>query len=323
MTRHTTAAVLVASGFAVCVPGAGAQGQCIPYQLDKRLEAYVAQVPFEWTDADALITHTQHLTPDDDATKYRLLASAWTDINGVGGCSDRDYHGQPSALATGSGVLARRGDSDDSDLIFTAGHVLRHFQTHAQECNDAPGSVAVIFGFGNFSPDQWQLTCEPGTLNCWILVNKDDVYYCVQQWDGCNTTSCPFDTDWGVGRLDRSVKGRIPMPIKRNPLPLPGPDVTIVGHPNSIPMKVEQVQLPSPGPTGDYNATGHVLLHSSGSMVIDDVAGEVIGTVIAGNHQIDFACDPPPDADACYREDFAGPNGALAVPSYLAAPYIP
>ena len=112
------------------------------------------------------------------------------------------------------------------------------------------------------------------------------------------------------------------MPIKRSATPLPDTHVTIVGHPNSIPMKVERVQLPSPGPTGNYFSTGHVLFHSSGSMVIDEVTGEVIGTVRSGGHLVGVACDPPPDT-ICHREDFAGASGVEAVPSYLAAGYIP
>ena len=168
-------------------------------------------------------------------------------------------------------------------------------------------------------PNQWQLTCEPEGP-CYVIVNKSDVYFCVEQWDG----GYPPGPDWGVGRLDRKVVGRTPRPIQQ--LGSPAPNLTMIHHPNRIPMKVESVQLQSSG-SGYYVVGGHVLQNSSGSMVIDESTGEVVGSVhgpgAGGPHPIGEGCAPPPYESGCVREDFAVPGSVYLTAAYLAAAYVP
>jgi hypothetical protein len=325
MSHRTLAAFLVVSIFSVSVPRAGAQPcapNTIPYQVDVRDDPFETPVSFdEWTAADALIILSMHLTPEPDGTTYRMRVFPWDYIkygSYVPGCPDRDYHLQPASVGHGSGVLVGSGASDSSDRIFTAGHVLRNLQQpypYPPFCGPSQG-LAVVFGYGNFSPNQWVPTCDPfDPGNCWVIVNKSDVYFCVEQWD-----EFLQGKDWGVGRLDRKVRGRTPLRIHTD-VTAPNTSLMIIGHPNAIPMKLEQVQLQSWG-NDSFSSTGHILSHSSGSMVLDTITGEVIGTVTSGNPPIGLGCYSDPDV-ICYRENFALSGSVSGTAAYLAAPYIP
>jgi hypothetical protein len=160
------------------------------------------------------------------------------------------------------------------------------------------------------------MTCEPA--GCYVIVNKSDVYFCVEQWDNYPTE------DWGVGRLDRRVAGRAPLRI-HDVSTAPNQDLVIIGHPNRIPMKVEQVQLQTwgSGPSaGQFSSTGHILNHSSGSMVVDVGTKKVVGAVYSGNPPIGPGCLPA-DPASCYRENFASPGVAYGWAAYPGAAYIP
>jgi len=180
-------------------------------------------------------------------------------------------------------------------------------------------STAFVFGYGNFASGQWQAVCSgAGEENCWVIVNKSDVYYCVQQID------CPNGgaDDWAVVQLDRNVVGRTPLPIRRDNLPPSDPDLTIVGHPIRIPMKIEEdVQLLFSG-SGYYQVDANVISGNSGSMVVDDENGEVIGVVNGPGDAIGVGCEPA-EPDDCYRENFAALNLVYVTAAYLAKDYIP
>jgi hypothetical protein len=149
-----------------------------------------------------------------------------------------------------------------------------------------------------------------------VLVNKSDVYYCVEQWD-----NYPAE-DWGVGRLDRRVADRTPLPIKTTTT-APDSNLMIIGHPNQIPMKLEQVGLTGWG-NGAFSSTGHILNHSSGSMVLDITTGEVVATVTSGSPPIGVGCYlQNPSPEDCYREDFDAPGSVSGTAAYLAASHIP
>jgi len=144
----------------------------------------------------------------------------------------------------------------------------------------------------------------------------------MEQWDGwANPNPPPLAPDWGIARLDRKVAGRVPLQIKET-TSAPNTNLFIIGHPNSIPMKIEQVQLQTGSWSNGYFAsTGHILPHSSGSMVIDPISNEVVGTVYSGANTVGEGCSPafPP---FCTREDFASTGGVNETAAYLAKDYI-
>ena len=314
MSPRTVAVLLVASGFSLGVPRAGAQ-DCANYAIDPRVEPYALSDPslLPVAEASALVVarSTLHLQAEDPPT-YRMDVQPWTVIiPGGPGCSDRDYHGQPDPSAN-SGVLV------GEDLVLTAGHVI--VSNGACQAN-----ISVVFGFGNFSPNQWQVTCSPSSDNCWVTVPAEDVYNCIGAVVA-GQPGGPADDDWAVVTLDRDVTGRSPLPIRRavnDPPPVLTP-MWIVGHPNSVPIKMDAGTS-----DGAYNVDGvHILLNNSGSMAVSIAeasdAWEVVGIAVSGFIDVQVACDPPAGEAGCYRENFSNTNtSAILTPAYRAGAYIP
>jgi hypothetical protein len=201
--------------------------------------------------------------------------------------------------------------------LLTAGHLFPPIDPNGVPCEHQK----YVFGYGNFVPDQWQMTCDQDGTVCWVTVPQRDVYSCQSVILGGIAPGT--SGDWAVVTLDRRVPDRPPLRILRDPgqFPPPGAPVTIVGHPNRIPMKVEHVTVRNAGPSS-YGTTGHVLKGHSGGMAVDDGTGRVIGVVVTGGHAILPGCQPP--APACYREWFEDPAaGAWLTPAWLAKEYIP
>jgi V8-like Glu-specific endopeptidase len=305
-------ACLMAIGFAMAVPLARAQS-CINYQSDPRREAYDGGDPM-LTHADMLVVYAWALEPAPGHV-YHLTVAPWVTLyETLPACTPRDYHGQPRNPYGGSGVLV------GPDLLLT----VRHLINSVTACD----GLKFIFGYGNFSPNQWQMTCAPGSDQCWVTIPQADVYDCadVVLGDGAGD-------DWAVVRLDRDVAGGTPLEIRRDSTP-PAEDtkMTIVGHPNHIPLKWEQgtsFHLDSSGSGDLYTVQGaHVLQQSSGSMAVDEDTKEVIGIVYHGHYDVGPGCqDQNPPPDPCYREDLASevgdPELALLTPAYLAKDHIP
>lgn len=293
--RHRTLATL-AVGLFLAVPAVPAVAQqCQVYEPDPRVEAQFGNP--ELTRADALVTLSDrfHASPNDDGT-VRMDVVPWTTFHyfNLLACPARDYHGQPGPGTLGSGVLVGK------NLVLTAGHLF-----NGVSCS----SMRFVFGFGNFTPDQWQCDSYP----CRVPVPEADVYSCVSVATGAG--------DWAVVTLDRDVQGRDPLPILREAsFPPTSTPVTVVGHPNRIVMKVEYAAVSSNCSTC---VDAHILHGSSGSMVVDETSGKVIGIVTTGAYGLlpgcEYDTDPP-----CYREWFGMPGAhAYVTPAWLAQAHIP
>lgn len=284
-------------------PASAQTPQCLNYAPDPRLEAAAGNPAV--TQADALVTGKQVLIPPPPGSEgmYRMEVGPWTTFHMFPShklaCPVRDYHGQPTPGTLGSGVLV------GPNLVLTA----RHLFDPPVECPD----VRFVFGFGKFLPGQWEPDCDD--TPCTVSIPPEDVYSCQSVKKG------PSGEDWAVVTLDRNVQGRTPLPILRQPpFPPTSTPVTVVGHPNRIPMKVEQVNVIALC-ASCINA--HVINGNSGSMVVDEASGKVLGT-ISGPHGVllrgcEDTTDPP-----CYREWFGNPDAwAFVTPAWQAADYIP
>jgi hypothetical protein len=274
------------------------------------------QGPVVLTQADALVVPDWVFLPSsqEDGT-VRMQVYPWTQFQQPGpwptACRVRDYHGQPSS-GVGSAILVGRM------LLLTAGHLI---ETPPSDPNGVAACAhqRYVFGYGNFTPGQWPITCDQSGT-CWVNVPSADVYACRSFVKGGlqpGTTG-----DWAVVTLDRTVQGaHTPLRILRDPGQFPpvGSPVTIVGHPNRIPMKVENTSVTH---AGAYLTDGHVIPGHSGSMAVDDATGLVVGVVVAGSWRLLPGCQPP--NNVCYREWFENPNALAALtPAWLAKDYIP
>jgi hypothetical protein len=312
MSHRTLGVLLAGLLFAVPVAPAAAQTpSCLAYMPDPRAEA--EQGPDALTMADALVTADWSFLPSPDPGMVRMVVYPWTAFHGswVPACRRRDYQGQPWS-GVGSAMLVGSG------RLLTAGHLFPPIDPNGVPCEHQ----RYVFGYGNFTPGQWQMTCDQDSTVCWVTVPERDVYSCQSVVLGGIEPGT--SGDWAVVTLDRRVWGRTPLRILRDPGQFPPLDtpVTIVGHPNRIPMKVENVTVKNAGPSS-YRTTGHVLRGNSGGMAVDDGTGRVIGIVVAGGHRILPGCQPqmPP---GCHREWFEDPGaGAWLTPAWLAKDYIP
>jgi len=315
MSQRTLRTLLVCCVWAVSAAPTLSQ-TCLPYDPDPRKEPYEYFSDADLTQADALVVRKDWLVPGLDG--IRMPVVPWMFFQPptnppTSVCSDYDYFGQPTPNpqtgptgALGSGALV------GADLILTAGHLF--------DPPDGCENISFIFGYGNFTPDQWQLTCDPlDPHDCWVTVPAADVYSCVDAHVVHNAHA-----DWAVATLDREVEGRTPLAILREPpSPSAGSDVTIVGHPNRIPMKVEHVEVTTQCTSvtcSTFGTTGHVLKGNSGSMLVDNVTRKVIGVVVGGGGPLTVGCAP---FDDCKRENFTVPGSASSTPAWLAAAYIP
>ena len=314
MSHQTLGALLAGLLFTVPVAPAVAQTpSCLDYMPDPREEA--EHGPAVLTQADALVAADWTFLPSPVPGTVRMVVYPWYAFHGSGlpACRWRDYHGQPWS-GIGSAMLV------GSNRLLTAGHLFLA-SPHGIPCEHQK----YVFGYGNFTPGQWQMTCsqdtDPGNVVCSVTVPENDVYSCKSVIRG--GVEPGTSGDWAVVTLDRDVPGRTPLRILRDPAQFPPLDtpVTVVGHPNRIPMKVENVTVRSAGPS--YGITGHVLPGSSGSMAVDDATGKVIGVVVTGGHGILPGC-PLQTPPRCYREWFDNPSGGAGLtPAWLAKDYIP
>jgi len=303
MSPGTPGTLLVGLLFAAGAAPAFSQAalSCLSAEPDPREEAELE--PTALPSADLLIVRAAVLLPPLQPGTIRMAVVPWTQFQGLpnaNACSDRDYHGQPTPGTHGSAVLV------GPDLALTAGHLF--------DFDDCDG-LKFVFGYGNFAPNQWPMTCDPDRSDpCWVTIPESNVYSCVRaRWTHTR------EEDWAVARLDRVVQGGTPLPILRKPEDFPpdGSPVTIVGHPNRIPMKIERVKVIDHCPY-PYCTTGHVLNGSSGSMAVDDVTGRVIGIVVDGDPVIRRDC-----SRSCLREWLSDPRHVKLSPAWQAAAHIP
>ena len=304
--------VALLAGLLVAVAVAPAVAQtppsCLDYTPDPRVEA--EKGPATLTQADALVATASSFLPSSDATMLRMQVFPWTDFHAywVPACRRRDYHGQPWS-GVGSAILVGK------ETLLTAGHLFLD-PPYGVPCDQQ----RYVFGYGNFIPNQWQMTCDTSGT-CWVNVPAEDVYRCVSVVRG--GVQPGTSGDWAVVTMDRTIQGEHgPLHILRDQTQFPpvGSPVTIVGHPNRIPMKAENVQVRYAGPS--YGTSGHILHGHSGSMAVDDATGAVIGVVVSAGIQLLPGCQPP--NNQCYREWFENPSaGAWLTPAWLAKDYIP
>lgn len=173
------------------------------------------------------------------------------------------------------------------DLMATANHCI----ATAAECADA----TVVFGFDKPSA----ATVTPST------VPGSQVYYCQSVVAGEKVDN----KDWTVFKVDRVIKDRPVLPVRRLSKAGVGTDVVLIGHPWGLPKMVapdaKVVQNPNTATNvwSDewFEANVDSFAGSSGSPVINALTGTVEGILVEGN--TDWKKITPP---GCWTENVCG-----------------
>jgi hypothetical protein len=238
-----------------------AEGERVIYGADDRLDVYQVQQGsdpdktelLELAQAACLVVFESELTNNGNGT-FSLATDPWLTQGGSSLCASEPFRGQLQAGFC-SGFLV------GEDILVTAGHCV-----DSGDC----GGVAFVFGFHQQGP-----STPPNTTT----IPANDVYFCSQVIDH----ALAGGEDHSVIRLDRTVSGHTPIPIRRGGNPPIGEPLVMVGHPVVLPLKIAggAVVKTDEGPfiSSNLDAYGG----NSGSMVVSLNTFEIIGILVRGN----------------------------------------
>jgi len=221
------------------------------YGRDNRMEYY--QLPTQHrakADAVAVMLSSSLLTRR--GSNYDVY-TGFKFRDAVNLCTSEPYRDQPapgecSAFLVGPNTIA------------TAGHCIS-----SSTCS----GTAFVFGFRLDSATSTRST-----------VPSSDVYFCSSVIARATSSS-----DYALVRVDRTVTGRTPLPVRTNGTVPTGTPLVLAGHPYGIPLKI------APGGTVRENyATDWFGANldsyggNSGSPVINATNGVVEGILVRGNN---------------------------------------
>ncbi|MBL8784492.1 MAG: trypsin-like peptidase domain-containing protein [Deltaproteobacteria bacterium] len=237
------------------------------YGRDDRQEYYQLTSPHErrLADATAVIVSGSALTATPRG--YSLdVSDIYGDTYSL--CADEPFRTQPdpggcTAFAVGT------------NLVATAGHCVSF-----GEC----ASTWFVFGFRLDTPNV--VRSEFGT---------QDVYRCASVVARTYTDT----DDWAVVRVDRVIKGRPLLRMRRSGAAPVGTPLVVAGHPAGIPLKVAaNAAVMNANEPNYFQANLDTYGGNSGSPVMNATTGLIEGILVRGNE--DFTFDTRRD---CYRSN--------------------
>ena len=266
--------------FLFSLPAAAAAGPlnmipCSIYGTDDRVDLYQAEARMRAMAGSTAAMFKDSEIPLDEATgSYTLRRLSLREKNNLRGTA---RFGEQTVGAYCSAVLV--GD----DLMLTAGHCFKP-DRRGGPCE----RVKFVFGYAMTSS-----TATPGTFPA------SDVYSCksiVKQRvrDDVSNFSCSGGTcteaalnglgpDWALVKLDRKVKGRVPLAISRGAVSTSA-KLTAIGYPSGLPVKVS----PNGSVRSISSANGYFVTDldtfagSSGGPVINSETYRIEGILVRG-----------------------------------------
>lgn len=162
------------------------------------------------------------------------------------------------------------------DIIVTAGHCYQ-----GNSCGDG----RWIFDYKVEEQNQRNVT-----------VSERDVYKCKEVMKHSLTK----DSDFAVIRLDRKVEGRAPLKIAKSSAKV-GDKIAMVGHPSGLPQKITDNAIVTKVSRSEFKATLDAFQINSGSAVVNEKTGEVLGVLVRGGK--DYEYDKAEECSFTYREE--------------------
>lgn len=171
-------------------------------------------------------------------------------------CQDEAFYNQQTA-AHCSGFLVAE------DVIVTAGHCI-----NVTNCKD----THFVF---DFKVDQNGATPNE--------INYESVYSC----HSIIARELTQAQDYAVIKLDRKVKNRLPLTLKKQGVSL-GEEVTVIGHPSGLPTKVTTGGFVRDIYPGFFQTNLDTYGGNSGSAVFDSLNYEVAGILVRGESDYSY-----------------------------------
>ncbi|MCW5767967.1 MAG: proprotein convertase P-domain-containing protein [Phycisphaeraceae bacterium] len=227
------------------------------YGADNRIEVWQETDPVlrQMAEAACVVVFPSELVNNGNGT-YTLNTSPWTSSGGTL-CADEPFRGQPQ-IGFCSGFLV------GTDIVATAGHCVGS--------GGVTGATNVAFVF-NFEIDT-----SGGSAP--TIVPASDVYFGVAQIN----QALGGGLDHSIVRVDRTVTGRNPVPIRRSGTISNGDPLVMIGHPVVIPKKIAGGAecKNDNGSTPWFQSNLDAYGGNSGSMVVNANTYEVEGILVRG-----------------------------------------
>ncbi|MBC7690494.1 MAG: trypsin-like peptidase domain-containing protein [Methylotenera sp.] len=169
-------------------------------------------------------------------------------------CEDEPFRDQPTAAFCSASLVA-------PDLMMTAGHCVVD--------QDACKQTRFVFGFNVKTRGKYPSEVKTSDVySCKSIVRREQV---------------EAGPDYALIRLDRPVKGHVPLEISRAGNLSKGDEIMVIGHPSGIPTKVAGgAHVRDPNPSGYFVANLNTYGGNSGSAVFNSVTGRVEGILVRG-----------------------------------------
>lgn len=184
-------------------------------------------------------------------------------------CPSERFASQPSFHVSCTGFLIA------PDLLMTAGHCAVTFGETHDEANPYCTDFSWYFDFEADSRGRVKTTG----------ISAENIYQCEKIIQAAHTsipvseTVIDFKDDFAIIKLKKAVKNRTPLKLT-TARPLPGDNVTILGHPLGAPKTISTGQILSNEATYDRSNV-HSFQGNSGSPMLNS-KGEVFGILVRG-----------------------------------------
>lgn len=246
----------------------------VVYGPDDRRDVYeeTDTKRLEWATSVCALVNASDLKENGNGT-FTLSTKAYRQ-NGYPPCSGEAFSNQPTAAWCTGFVVS-------GNLIATAGHCI--------ETSDLP-YVRFLFGF------------EMVDATTPVLVFDADQVYTGVEIIGRELTST---YDYAVVRVDRTVSGVDPLPLRRSGTIAVGTQVGVIGHPSGLPKKIAfgvTTKVSKNESPGFFCANLDTYGGNSGSPVFNASDGVVEGILVRGNNDFVFT-------SGCFRSEVLPDTG--------------
>ncbi|MEC9281808.1 MAG: serine protease [Bdellovibrionota bacterium] len=250
-------------------------GADVIYGDDDRLEYFEVNDELQRI-ADSTLTLVRSVNLSKNGEEFFFEVDNFKEAMGL---CDSEAFGDQNLLGFCSGSLV------GPDLVLTAGHCI----TGKYDCE----ATSFVFDYN---------LKQEGDVP--LSTHQDNVYGCAEV---IHTEQQRNGSDFAVIRLDREVKGRRSLAIKRQQKAQPGDAMIVLGYPVGLPLKIAGGANVRSDKGPYFVANLDTYGGNSGSAVIDAFTGEVAGVLVRGetdfvrqgNCTVSNVCDN----DACSGED--------------------